>query len=185
MIMRSPLGRDVVVRDSIARRIEEVPIREESSGGAHCERLARGIHGNGHHVRGPTDAGIAGRLLGAHVMRCAQRETGLGEAAAPTGAHGERDAEVGHDGLAGLKQNVRGLDVAMDHALGVSVVQGLRDVGRDADSLVDRKLSLSIEPLAEALAFHVEYVEEHAVRGTRIELRQDVRVRGWRSCGSR
>ena len=86
-------------------------------------------------------------LLGAHVLRRAERQPGLRDAAAAGVAHGERDAEVGDQRLPVVQQDVLGLEVAMDHA-----VRGARSRARsatavgDADGLVDGQLLLAVEP---------------------------------------
>ena len=63
------------------------------------------------------DSAIAGRLLGRHVLRRAERQACLRDATAAGVADGERDAEIGDDRLAVVKQNVLGLEVAMDDAV--------------------------------------------------------------------
>ena len=69
------------------------------------------------------ESAIAGSLLGAHVVRRAERQAGLGDATAAGVGDGEGDAEVGNDRLAGLEQDVLGLEVAMDDVAGVGVVE--------------------------------------------------------------
>ena len=53
--------------------------------------------------------------------------------------HRERDAEVGDERLAVMQENVLGLDVAVDDAVAVRVVERARDFGRDAHRVVDRE----------------------------------------------
>ena len=90
-------------------------------------RLA-GEHLVGHRAErvliGPrVDVAVAGGLLRAHVVRRAEREAGLGDASATGLGYGQRDAEVGDHRLARLEQDVLRLEVAMDHAPGVGVVE--------------------------------------------------------------
>ncbi len=59
---------------------------------------------------------------------CVMRAAGL--------LHGERDAEVGHQRMTALQQNVLGLDVAVNHALRVRVAERVGDLARDANRVV-------------------------------------------------
>ena len=59
----------------------------------------------------------------AHVVRRAERHAGLGHAGAARLAGGERDAEVGDERAAVVQQDVLRLDVAVDHAVPMGVVQ--------------------------------------------------------------
>ena len=52
----------------------------------------------------------------------------------------ERDAEVGDHRLALMEQDVLRLDVAVDQAVGMGVVQRGGDLPHERDSLVDREL---------------------------------------------
>ena len=78
-----------------------------------------------------------------------------------------------------MQQNVLRLDVAMDDAAAVGVVERARHFGGDAHGVGDRELLVASEAIAKGLALdeghHVE--EDHArPTGTRIEEREDVRV---------
>ena len=88
---------------------------------------------------------LGGRLLGAHVVRRAERQAGLGHPPAGRRAHRQRDAEVGDHRPAVLQQDVLGLDVAVDHAVAVRVVERVGHVGGDPHRLVDAELGLAIE----------------------------------------
>jgi hypothetical protein len=125
---------------------------------------------------------VRGGLLGAHVIRRAEREPRLGQPALPRRADGQGDAEVSNEGAAVLKEDVRRLDVPVDNALAVGIVQGSGDVDRDPERLFHRKLALPIEPLAQGLPLHVRHhVEEEGVRLSGIEERKHVgmlQVRG-------
>ena len=110
-------------------------------------------------------------------MRRAERHAGLGHPRPARLAGGERDAEVGHQRLAVVDQDVLGLDVAVDHAVPVGVVQRRSDFGGDPDGLRHRELLLAGEPVAERLALDEGHdVEQVAVGLARVEQRQDVRV---------
>ena len=93
---------------------------------------------------------LGGGLLGAHVVRRAERHAGLGHPAAGRGTQRQRDAEVGHHRAAVVEQDVLGLDVAVDDAVPVGVVEGIGDGRGDADRLVDAELGLAVEFRAQA-----------------------------------
>src|SRR5207249_2017747 len=80
-------------------------------------------------VGATVDDAIAGRLLGAHVLWCAKRKSGLRDTCASGVRHGERDAEVRDDGLTRLEQDVLGLEVAMNDAVPVRIIERARDRG--------------------------------------------------------
>ena len=123
------------------------------------------------------DLALAHRLLGAHVVRRAERHARLGHAGAARLAGGERDAEVGHEGGAVVEQDVLGLDVAVDDVVPVRVVQGGGHLARDPHRVGHRQLLLPVHPVADGLAFDVRHdVEEEAVGLAAVEERQDVRV---------
>ena len=89
----------------------------------------------------------------------------------------QRDAEVRDDGLALEQQDVRRLDVTVDHTLAVGVVERLGHIGGDVDSVTDRKLMFAVEAVLEGVAFHVGHdVKEEAVSLTGIVQWKDVWV---------
>ena len=91
--------------------------------------------------------------------------------------HGEGDAEVGHQRRPVLQQDVLRLDVAVDHALAVGVVERGGDLAREPERLLDRKLPLADQPGAERFAGDERHhVVEQAVGLARVEQSQDVRV---------
>ena len=76
-----------------------------------------------------------------------------------------------------MEQDVLRLDVPMDHALRVRVLQGRGGVPGDADRLLDRKQLLAVEPLAQGFARDVgHHVEQEPLRFARVVQRQDVGV---------
>ena len=110
-------------------------------------------------------------------MRRAEAHAGLGHPAAGRGTERQRDAEVGHHRPAVVEQDVFGLDVTVDHAVAVGVVQGVGHGDGDLDRLVDAELRFAVELGAERLAVDERHhVVEEAVGGAGIEERQDVRV---------
>ena len=149
--------------------------------GAGEGRLTRqhlvGHRAQGVHVAPGTDVALAHRLFGRHVGGRAEGHAGLGHAAAAGLLHGERDAEVGHEGLAILQQDVLGLDVAMDDAALVGELEGGRDFLRQADRVVDRQLLLPGEAGAEGLALDERHdVIQETIGFARIDQAEDVGV---------
>ena len=126
-------------------------------------------------VGAAVDDAIARRLLGAHVLRRAERQSGLRDARAAGVGDGEGDAEVGDERLAFLEEDVLRLQIAVDDALAVGVVERAGDRRRDAHGLIDRELLLADEAGAERLALDVRHhIEEHLARRAGIEERQQV-----------
>ena len=79
--------------------------------------------------------------------------------------------------LAFVQQDVLGLDVAMDHAVPMRVVERTRHLARDAHGVGDRELPFALEPRAQRLAVDERHdVEQQAIRIARVEQREDVRV---------
>jgi hypothetical protein len=93
---------------------------------------------------------LSGGLLGAHVVRSTEAHPRLGDAGgAVAAAAGQRNAEVGDQGAAVVEQHIVRLDIAMDHAMAVSVVEPLCDLDGDSHGVGDRQLRLPDEPVAE------------------------------------
>ena len=65
--------------------------------------------------------------------------------------------------LACVQHDVLGLNVAVDHAVPVGIVEGARDLGREPDGVGDGELLLAGEPVAQALALHERH---HVIRGS-------------------
>src|SRR5437762_1109546 len=91
---------------------------------------------------------------------------------------GERDPEVGDEGLSLLEENVLRLEIAMDDVMPVRVVEGAGDRCRYADRLLDGELLLAIEALSERLAFDEGHdIEQRPVRRlARVEERKEIRM---------
>ena len=86
----------------------------------------------------------------------------------PAELHGQGDAEVGDQRAAVVQQDVLGLDVAVDHAMPVGVVEGAGDLGREADGVGDRQLFLALQPVAQRFALDERHdVVRRAVRPRR------------------
>ncbi len=76
-----------------------------------------------------------------------------------------------------MEQDVLGLDVAVDHAITVGIVERVGHFTGDPHRFVDAELGLAVEFVAERLALDVGHdVVEKAVGGAGVEQRQDVRV---------
>ena len=128
-------------------------------------------------VAPPVHLRRAAGLLRAHVGRRPDGEARLGEALVARGLARGGDAEVGHDGLVAVEQDVLGLDVAVDDAVPVRVVQREPDLAGDADGGRHREPPLALQPPAQGLARHVRHhVIEEPVGLARVEERQDVGV---------
>ena len=69
---------------------------------------------------------------------------------APAWAHSQRDAEVGDERLAlSTQEDVARLDVPVDHAVLVSVVECTRHLLRDRHCIVHTELLLAVDALPE------------------------------------
>ena len=76
-----------------------------------------------------------------------------------------------------VQQDVLGLDVAVDHAVAVGVVERVGDFGRDPDRIVDRELLLAGQPIAQRFALDERHhVVSGAVHFARVDQAEDVRM---------
>jgi len=92
---------------------------------------------------------VARGLFRCHVGRRAQREPRLGESVLVRTAEGAGDAEVGDERVTvEREQDVLGLDVPVDHALAVGVVEGAPGLGRDTECFGERQAAVALEPVA-------------------------------------
>ena len=114
-------------------------------------------------------------LLGAHVQGRSHRETGLRQFVASRRVDRAGDAKVRHDGVTRFEEDVLGLDVAVHHALGVGIAQGIRDLAPDLHGILQRQLSLAGEAVAQRLPFDVRHdVVQEARSLARVVQRQDM-----------
>ena len=91
--------------------------------------------------------------------------------------HPERNAEVGHQRVAVLPQDVFGLDVAVDYSQPMRVATRVGDFTRDQDRVVDRQLPLPLEARAQCLARDQRHhVVQQAVGLAAVEQQEDVRM---------
>jgi hypothetical protein len=135
------------------------------------EHAAQGIH-----IGSRGNFPLAHRLFRAHVVRRAEGHAGLGHPGARS-AHGQGDAEVGHQCGTIVQQDVFGLDVAVDDPVPVGVVEGRRHLGGDSYRVVHRQLLLPADPVPHRFPFDIRHdIEEEAVGFAAVKEREDVRV---------
>src|SRR5689334_16012905 len=120
---------------------------------------------------------IAQQLLGAHVSRGTwPSHAGSRQLLDARNVDNARDAKIGNDGVACRQKNVLRFDVAMHHALRVSVGQGVADLACNANRRIDFELPLSLDSRAQSFATD----ERHEV----VQQRLDVpRVVKWKNVG--
>ena len=88
-----------------------------------------------------------------------------------------RDSEIGEERVVVREENVLGLHIAVHVSVAVRVVESSADFVDDAQRLVDRKLVLPVQPVAQGAAGDIRrHVVEGAVRFTRVDERNDVRM---------
>jgi hypothetical protein len=157
--------RDVANRTQVGRRPGETLGEDRLLARAGERRLA-GQHlvehaAQGVDVRARIDGALADRLLGAHVVRRAQREAGLGQPVVTRFVRRERpgDAEVGDQRMAAGQEDVLRLDVSVDHPMLVGVVQPVGHLTRDADGIGHRQLALARQPAPQRFAIHERHGE--------------------------
>ena len=87
------------------------------------------------------------------------------------------DAEVGHQGMAALQQDVLRLDVAMDDLAFVGVVQRFGRLPHDPEGVLDGELVLPDQPVAERLPLDERHdIVKEAVGHPRVVQAEDVGV---------
>jgi hypothetical protein len=91
--------------------------------------------------------------------------------------HGQRDPEIGDQRLPVVDQHVLWLDVAVDHALAVCVVQRARHALGQRDGVFDVQLLFMIQLVAERLPLDIRHhVVQERLRLAGVVQRQDMRM---------
>jgi hypothetical protein len=117
----------------------------------------------GHHpecvdVRTVIDVFLRGRLLGSHVGRSADGHAGRRQrVAAGRFVQRLRDAEIGHQGMVPGEHHVVGLDVPVNQAAGMRILEGVGDVAQDPHGPIHRQPAFSSHQRAERLTLHVRH----------------------------
>jgi hypothetical protein len=164
-----------VVRDNRVRRWSG---EGERTGEHFVQEAAERVH-----IAASVDL-LAHGLLWAHVRGCTEGHSDLSEAlrtsrrtiAAAVGK-GLRDAEIGDDRHAVGQEDVFRLDVAMNHAVAVRVVDGTTHNGSYPDGFVDRQGTVPLDARAQRFAVDERHdVEERAAHLSRIEERKNIRM---------
>ena len=161
------------------RRGEGVPTRRQTGRGIRDGELT-GEHlvkhaGETVLVRPAVDGRLPDRLFGTHVGASAHGESGSGDSIPAGGADGSGDAEVGDDGSPAREQDVLRLDVAVHHAVRMSVAQRTRDLVEDLERVVDRQPDLAVESVSQGLAIDARHhVVQQAIRFARVVQRENV-----------
>jgi len=83
------------------------------------------------HVGALVDRSLTGGLLGTHVLRGSEGQSRLCQSARAGICDRERYSEIRDDCVAVVKENVLGLDVAVNHAVTVRVVERVEDFFRE------------------------------------------------------
>jgi hypothetical protein len=120
---------------------------------------------------------FSSRLFWTHVLEGSNYES----------RHGQRldlgvgdrlgNAEVRHDRMPSLKEDILRLDVTVDDAAGVSESERISHLTRDPEGILNRQLVLPAESIAEGLALNIwHHVVQEAAGFARIEQRQNVGV---------
>jgi hypothetical protein len=90
-------------------------------------------------------------------------------------SEGSGDAEVHDTGMPCRQQDVLRLDIPVGDIHAVRVSEGVGDFPRDADRVLQRKLSLPKQPLPERLPMHSRHhIVERTVGVSGVEQRDDV-----------
>ena len=165
---RGQIGRSAVAR--LERHLHRRPAAPRLLAAQRLERhRAKGVYV----TRGRARAAL--ELLGRHIGRGAHDHPGAGE---PRPLTQERDPEVGQPRATVLaKQDIRRLDVAMDHPLCVRRVQRRRHGPQHGDRLLRRQAAACPQPLAKILPLDVFHDQRDAlVEFEHVVDRHDARV---------
>ena len=120
---------------------------------------------------------LARRLLGAHVLGSPKRKPRLSQPVTPRFLDRQRDPEVREHRLAFVEQNVLRLDISMDHAMSVGVVERARDLPRNRESFFQPKLLFAGELRPKRFPTHERQdVPDEAVVRAGLDQGEDVRM---------
>lgn len=98
----------------------------------------------------------------AHIRRRTDRHARAGErVVGRRNSERERDAEIRHERVTVVKEDVRGLHVAVDDAAAVGVVERSCDFAGEADRLRNGEPPVALESLLQGLTFD----ERHSIVG--------------------
>ena len=131
-------------------------------------------------IRSRIEIGVPDGLLGTHVHRRPDRRSGAGQGFTARSVEGSRDAEIGHHRVAVREENVVGLDVTVNHAVTVRVVQGCRDPAGNPKRVLQRQAVFTHQfptddPLSQALSLDVRHdVIQQPVDLTGVVQREDI-----------
>ena len=78
-------------------------------------------------------------------MRGSERQSRLGNSASARLADGECNSKIRDHRLPGLKKNVLGLEITMNHAVCMCVLESVRNRDSDSNCLIHRQLLLTGE----------------------------------------
>jgi hypothetical protein len=91
--------------------------------------------------------------------------------------HREGNTEIRDERVSALQEDVLGLDVAMDDALGVRVVQRISNLPSDCNGVFNRQLCFAGQSRSQGLARHQRHdVIQLAFRLAAVEQRENVRM---------
>src|SRR6185369_12143317 len=117
------------------------------------------------------------RLFGAHVGRSSQCCACHRQPFTTGNVECLRDSKVGHNRLALIEHHVLGLDVPVDYAQPVRVIQSTRQLLRDLHCLGGGNSLVTLETLSQCLAVDERHdVKEQAVALSRVVKRNDMRM---------
>ena len=120
---------------------------------------------------------LAHRLLGAHVLRRAERQSGLRHARAARVLHGEGDAKIGEQRVPALQQDVLRLDVAMHDTQAVRIAERVGHFTGDPQRLVDRELRVTRQAISQCFTRDKRHhVEQQSLHFTAVQQRENMRV---------
>ena len=110
-------------------------------------------------------------------MWSADGDPGPGHSLATRVRNREGNTEIRNERTFIEKQNVPGIDIAMDDTVPVCMLEGIGYVDCNSYRVIDRKLSLAIQSLAQCLSLYIlHHVEDQSICRAEIEQRENVRM---------